>query len=105
MEAEALGAVFSHGEIAHAFEKEKKGLATWARREELDEGAMAARKRWKAVVEKREGADQWTKGQEYVRLWKAGVRPTYSAAMTEPIVPVVTAEQIAKSADYMQMQR
>ncbi|KAF8898942.1 mitochondrial ribosomal protein S25-domain-containing protein [Infundibulicybe gibba] len=102
LEAESLGAVFSRGEIAHAFEKEKKGLATWERREELDEGAMAARKRWKAIIDK-QGSTEWSKGQEYVRLWKEGVRPTYSPALTEPVEATpLSAEQISKSIDFMQ---
>ncbi|KAF8642011.1 hypothetical protein AX16_009732 [Volvariella volvacea WC 439] len=105
LEAETLGAVFSHTEIAHAFEKEKRLLSTWERREEMDEGAMAAKKRWKAIVERNDGNTQWSKGQEYVRLWKEGVRPTYSAALTEPVVSPSSAEQIAQSADYMQLRR
>ncbi|TFK77289.1 hypothetical protein BDN72DRAFT_735217, partial [Pluteus cervinus] len=83
LEAETLGAVFSRGEIAHSHEKEKRQLASWERREEMDEGAIAARKRWKAIVERPEANKEWTRGQEYVRLWKEGVRPTYSAALTE----------------------
>jgi len=107
LEAENLGAVFSPGEIAHAHEKEKRQLATWARREELDEGDIVARKRWKAIVEKQGGGvEEWTKGKEYVRLWKEGVRPTYSAALTEPVVPQTpSAGEITKNVDYMQVVR
>lgn len=85
MEAEALGAVFSPGELEQSFEKEKKALESWQQKEERDEGAMAARKRWKAIVEKREGQDQWTKGEQYVRLWKEGVRPDYSPILTQSL--------------------
>ncbi|KAG6821374.1 hypothetical protein H0H93_014171 [Arthromyces matolae] len=85
MEAEYLGAIFAKGEIEHSFDKEKRGLATFERREEFDEGVIAARKRWKAVVEKTEGLQGWSKGQEYVRLWKAGVRPTYAPRLTKPL--------------------
>jgi small subunit ribosomal protein S23 len=103
MEADAIGAVFAPGEIEHAFEKETKGLITWERKAELDEGAIAARKRWKAIVEKQDGVGQWTKGEKYVRLWREGVRPTYSPALTEPVtVDALSAEQIAESADFMQ---
>jgi small subunit ribosomal protein S23 len=106
IEAEAIGAVFTPGEIEHAFEKEKKGLVTWERRAELDEGAIAARKRWKAIVARQVGVGQWTKGEEYVRLWKEGVRPTYSPALTEPVtVDSLSAEHIAESADFMQTMR
>jgi small subunit ribosomal protein S23 len=102
MEAEHLGAVFGRGEIAHSFEKEKRGLASFERREELDEGAMAARKRWKAIVEKQHGSRQWTAGQEYVRLWKEGVRPNYAPMLTQPVTADRTPEEIAQSADFMQ---
>jgi len=85
LEAEAYGSVFGPTEIEQGFEKEKKGLETWERREELDEGAMAARKRWRAIVERQGGVGEWTKGQQYVRLWKEGIRPTYAPALTEPV--------------------
>ncbi|KAF8633006.1 hypothetical protein AX15_001603 [Amanita polypyramis BW_CC] len=86
MEAQYLGAVFVPTEIQHGFNKEVRNLDTWERREEFDEGAIAARKRWKASVERQDGVNQWTRGQEYVRLWKEGVRPSYAPALTEPIV-------------------
>ncbi|KAG5654725.1 hypothetical protein H0H81_007481 [Sphagnurus paluster] len=105
MEAEHLGAIFSRGEIEHGFEKEKKGLVTFERREELDEGAIAARKRWKAVVERNDGVKQWTKGEEYVRLWKEGVRPTYAPVLTKPLPAQPTTEDVAKSANFMQIRR
>jgi small subunit ribosomal protein S23 len=102
MEAEHLGAVFGRGEIAYSFEKEKRALATFERREELDEGAMAARKRWKAIVEKQPGGEEWTQGQEYVRLWKEGVRPNYAPQLTQPVVAAPTPDEVAESADFMQ---
>ena len=75
---------------------------TFERREELDEGAMAARKRWKAIVERQDGTKEWTKGEEYVRLWKEGVRPTYAPVLTEPLANTApTREQIARSADFL----
>jgi small subunit ribosomal protein S23 len=86
LEAEAYGAVFGPTEIDRGFEKEKGGIATWERREELDEGAIAARKRWKAIIDREGGVGEWTKGQEYVRLWKKGIRPTYAPALTEPAI-------------------
>ncbi|RDB29084.1 37S ribosomal protein S25, mitochondrial [Hypsizygus marmoreus] len=104
MEAEYLGGVFSRGEIAHAFEKEKKGLVTFERREELDEGAIAARKRWKAILDQQPGSSTWSKGEAYVRLWKEGVRPNYAPVLTQPVVEErLTAEQIAASADFVHL--
>ncbi|KAF7347623.1 37S ribosomal protein S25, mitochondrial [Mycena venus] len=56
LEAEALGAVFVRGEIEHAFEKEKRALATWERLDDIDEGSLAAaRKRWKMIAERHVG--------------------------------------------------
>lgn len=85
LEAEHLGAVFVRGEIEHAFEKEKRALATWERLDDIDEGSLAARKRWKMIAEKHVGESQWSKGVEYVKMWQAGNRVNYSPAMTSPI--------------------
>ncbi|KAG6832520.1 hypothetical protein H0H92_000149 [Tricholoma furcatifolium] len=102
LEADHLGAWFAPSEIEHSFEKEKRNLATFERREELDEGAMAARKRWKAIVERSEGGTEWTKGQEYVRLWKEGTRPAYAPLLTKPVEEkALTANDIATSMDFL----
>lgn len=87
-EAEALGSSFGPSEIEQANKMEKMSLATWERRAELDQGAIAARKRWKAIVDRQPGANQWTKGMEYVRLWKEGIRPTYMPSLTQTTMPV-----------------
>jgi small subunit ribosomal protein S23 len=85
-EAETLGSVFGPSEIEQAHEMEKRSLASWERQAELDEGAIAARKRWKAIVDRQPGANQWTKGVEYVRLWKEGIRPNYMPDhITKPV--------------------
>lgn len=86
-EAEALGSEFGLSEIERAHELEKRSIATWERQAELDEGAIAARKRWKAIVDKQPGANQWTKGVEYVRLWNEGIRPNYMPRSTESVEP------------------
>jgi small subunit ribosomal protein S23 len=106
MEAEAYGAKFPFTEIERNFLKEQKELEGWQRKDELDAGAIAARKRWKAIIE-REGrvGSEWSKGQEYVRLWKEGVRPSYAPSLTEPTNAEPTAEQIAETADFMGVQR
>lgn len=103
MESEQLGAVFVGTEIERGFEKERESLNTWQKQTELDEGELLARKRWKAIAEKHSGAVEWSKGQEYVRLWKEGVRPDYSPALTMPVLessPSVQAER-ASGADFM----
>jgi small subunit ribosomal protein S23 len=85
MEAEHYGSTFGRSENEISVELEQKALQTWSRKEEMDEGVLAARKRWKAIVEKNHGQNQWTKGQEYVRLWQEGIRPNYSPALTEAV--------------------
>ncbi|KAF8913048.1 mitochondrial ribosomal protein S25-domain-containing protein [Gymnopilus junonius] len=82
MEAEQLGSTFGNSEIENAFQREKRSLATWDRKEELDEGALAARKRWKAIVERQHGKGEWSKGVEYVKLWQEGSRPNYIPAIS-----------------------
>ncbi|KIY51214.1 hypothetical protein FISHEDRAFT_37386 [Fistulina hepatica ATCC 64428] len=80
LEADALGAVWGKSEIEHSFEKELKGLATWERLAEFDQGVIASRKRWKMIADKHEGAQKWTHGEEYTRERKEGVRPGYAPA-------------------------
>jgi len=84
-EAEQLGAVWQNSEIAHGFQKEIKSLATWERQSALDEGEMAARKRWRSIAMEHDEVREWSKGQEYVRLWKSGVTPKYAPALIEPL--------------------
>jgi hypothetical protein len=49
LEAEAYGGSFGQTEIERNFEREGKALQTWTRgASHLDEGEVAARKRWKA---------------------------------------------------------
>ncbi|KAJ7786568.1 mitochondrial ribosomal protein S25-domain-containing protein [Mycena metata] len=85
MEAEELGAVFVHGEIEHAFEKEKRALSTWEKLADVDEGSLAARKRWKMIAERHVGQTDWSRGVQYVKMWQAGNRVDYSPALTKPI--------------------
>ncbi|KAJ7170123.1 mitochondrial ribosomal protein S25-domain-containing protein [Mycena filopes] len=85
LEAEELGAVFAPGEIEHAFEKEKRALSTWEKLADVDEGSLAARKRWKMIAERHVGETNWSRGVQYVKMWQAGNRVNYSPAMTRPI--------------------
>jgi small subunit ribosomal protein S23 len=102
LEAEAHNAVFGRGEIERGVEVEMLGLSTWDRREELDEGAIAARKRWKAILDRSSRRGGWSKGQEYVRLWKAGVRPTYLPALEEePQAPVRRKSIMSEVSDFV----
>jgi len=85
MEAEHLGALFVRGEIEHAFEKEKRALATWDKLAEMDEGSLITRKRWKMIAEAHEGETNWSKGVEYVKMWQHGIRVNYAPALTKGI--------------------
>ncbi|KAL0071742.1 mitochondrial ribosomal small subunit component [Marasmius tenuissimus] len=84
LEADTLGGLFQPSETALGFEKELKSLATWERQAELDEGAIAARKRWRSIAQPHSESREWSVGQEYVRLWKEGNTPQYAPALTEP---------------------
>ncbi|KAJ7492377.1 mitochondrial ribosomal protein S25-domain-containing protein [Mycena latifolia] len=85
MEAQELGATFVRGEIEHAFEKEKRAVATWEKLEELDEAQLTARKRWKMIAEGHVGETDWSRGVQYVKMWRAGIRVNYSPALTNPV--------------------
>lgn len=84
-EAETFGAIFENTEIENMFEKEKKALESWKQEEEADEGAIVAKKRWKAIVERNIGESEWTKGEEYVRLWKENIKAEFAPALTQPV--------------------
>ena len=107
----AYGAHFGPSATAQGFEVENKVLeANELRAERLDDSARLARSRWRMVTlgnraeqEDSSGggvgnadsaADRkaWSRGEEYVRLWKEGVRPDYSPALTESIAPVDPAD-------------
>lgn len=105
LEAEYYGAEFGPTETEQGFNKELEALKTWHVDERYDQNAIAARKRWKAVVEREQPPVPWTAGQEYVRLWREGVRPSYSPALTEPvsITPAGLSSSVAADSDFMQV--
>ncbi|KXN86773.1 37S ribosomal protein S25, mitochondrial [Leucoagaricus sp. SymC.cos] len=86
LEAETFGSVFENTEIEKIFEKEKKALESWKQEEQMDESALIAKKRWKAIVERNIGESEWTKGEEYVRLWKENIKAEYVPEITQPVV-------------------
>lgn len=110
LEIEHLGISLGPSQVERTFEKEQKALDSWARSDEINAGENAARKRWKAIVEREGPPGSWTRGQEYVRLWQEGIRPTYSPLLKEPKItprPVIpekvplTREQLLSAADFM----
>lgn len=82
-EARTYGATFGLSETQLNFRKEISALKTWQYNEETDEGAAAARKRWKAIADRVDDPGTWSQGQQYVRQWKKGIRPSYTS-MTAP---------------------
>ena len=115
LEAVAYGAKFGPSATERGYEAENRVLeANELRTERLDDSARLARSRWRMVPlgsgagdaatsdggEDAHNRNAWSRGEEYVRLWKEGVRPDYSPALTEPISPPSKFD-MAASADYM----
>ncbi|KAF8506614.1 mitochondrial ribosomal protein S25-domain-containing protein [Russula emetica] len=92
--ASAYGAYFGPSATAQGFEVENRVLdANELRTERLDDSARLARNRWRMVTLGNRGEESaWSRGEEYVRLWKEGVRPDYSPALTESVAPVDSAD-------------
>lgn len=77
MEAESYGTVFP-SEIDRTFEKEDKVYKSVERKKTLDESALRARKRWRAILNIDSGmGNTWSRGQEYIKRQKDGVRPSH----------------------------
>jgi len=77
-EAEYFGAEFGSRQTDDSFQRELAELKTWGAEQMLDDAAaLAARKRWRATPPKMSEEGVWTRGEEYIRLWQAGIRPNY----------------------------
>ncbi|KAI9444727.1 mitochondrial ribosomal protein S25-domain-containing protein [Lactarius indigo] len=90
----AHGARFGPSATARGFAAESAVLEADERRSErLDDSTRLARRRWRMVPlgtgssSSSSSGGEWSRGEEYVRLWREGVRPDYSPALTEPIDP------------------
>lgn len=83
-EAEHNGVEFGPSQVDIQFEKEEKAYDTFRTYKGDSAGAVSEQKRWKAVIESPGPTPRWTKGQEYTRLWKKGVRPVYAPVLEEP---------------------
>lgn len=80
-EASAFGAKFGQRQTEFSFERELAELKSWGTQQDMDDAALsAARKRWRASQPKLGETGSWSRGQEYVRLWQAGIRPNYIPA-------------------------
>ncbi|KAH9081568.1 mitochondrial ribosomal protein S25-domain-containing protein [Lactarius deliciosus] len=96
----AHGARFGPSATARGFAAEGAVLEADERRSErLDDSTRLARRRWRMVPlgngsSSNSSGGDWSRGEEYVRLWREGVRPDYSPALTEPIEPTVSTDFI-----------
>lgn len=100
-EAQAYGGVFKAGELEKGFLREQEYLKSWEQRQYTEQESMEARKRWKAIIERNENK-YFTRGAEYVRLWREGIRPDYSPALSAPVeAPAAPAEL---GADFLNVQ-
>ncbi|RPD82319.1 hypothetical protein L226DRAFT_556191 [Lentinus tigrinus ALCF2SS1-7] len=109
-EAEQLGMEFGPSQVEITFAKEEKAFHTLREDGAQSQAAETERKRWKAAVEREGPPEQWTRGQEYTRLWKEGVRPVYAPVFVEPEIkpegleqPEQDAQRVAASSDYMRI--
>ncbi|KAI0314770.1 mitochondrial ribosomal protein S25-domain-containing protein [Amylostereum chailletii] len=100
-EAEAYGAVFGPSAIESGFAMESKVLTeNQMKSEQIDQRELVARKRWRLIAQRSGPQGEWSKGQEYVRLWKEGVRPDYTH-ITQPLSTEITLEQRLQAVDDM----
>ncbi|KAI0308290.1 mitochondrial ribosomal protein S25-domain-containing protein [Multifurca ochricompacta] len=89
-EAAAYGANFGPSATAQGYEAESRVLeANELKSERMDDSARLARRRWRmtALGTADANRNEWSRGENYVRLWKEGVRPDYAPALTEPVTP------------------
>ena len=100
-EARAYGGVFRANELEKGFLREQEYLKSWEQRQYTEQESMEARKRWRAIIE-RSGNTEFTRGEEYVRLWKEGIRPDYSPALSAPAETVPEPE--IEPVDFMNVQ-
>lgn len=101
-EAEAYGAVFEPTETEKAFAEEEEQLRSWESNAASEQQSLEARKRWKAVIDKSGNEGSWTRGEEYVRLWKEGIRPNYMPFLT-PTEQLDSTEKVEDASDPMQL--
>ncbi|OCH94730.1 hypothetical protein OBBRIDRAFT_884516 [Obba rivulosa] len=97
-EAEHYGVEFGPSQVEINYAKEEESLDSWSSQGRTV-GEQAAQKRWKMVAENTGYGAKWSRGQEYVRLWKEGVRPSYAPQILQPTITSagltnVTSEQL-----------
>ncbi|KAI5124153.1 hypothetical protein M0805_000963 [Coniferiporia weirii] len=105
-EAAHYGTVFKPGPIERGFSQERENLKSWEQKKYTEAESMEARKRWRMQVERTGHVGTWTKGEEYVRLWKDGIRPDYSPALAASIenIPRLANEPDLFENDYIALE-
>jgi len=87
-EAERYGAHFGLREADLNFRKETAALRSWSTQDHEDNiEAALARKRWRAVPLQTSPPYSWSRGEDYVRLWRSGIRPTYTLDQSQLVAP------------------
>jgi small subunit ribosomal protein S23 len=105
-EAESYGARFGRTPIEEGFRAESAILRRNERRQlEADNEERIALKRWRANVGPAGPAGEWSKGREYVRLWREGVRPDYARSLTAALDEASHGTSAAAQIDAMGMSR
>lgn len=112
MEAEAYGMVFP-SEVDRTFEKEDVAYKAPERKRALDEGALLARKRWRAILNIDSGmGNTWSKGHEYAKRQEQGERPKHmftaeslpsSSIPEDAKVPTGNSQNATASADFLRI--
>ena len=77
-EAEYYGAKFGPGPIERGLQFEQENLQTWTKEAGEIQQAALSNKRWRTSVERPKEECIWSRGKEYVRLWKEGNKPDTS---------------------------
>ena len=86
LEAEHYGIQFGPSLSEKTFEEEEKALTSWQKGVQADAMENAARKRWRMIPEKVGTPGAWTKGEEYVRQWQEGIRPSYAPSLASTVI-------------------
>ena len=76
--------MFGPSAVQATFALEERNFESWKKTHETDMAESTARKRWHMIAKNVGMREAWSNGQDYVRLWQEGIRPTYSPALTEP---------------------
>lgn len=103
-EAEVYGAEFDLLEIEKQYQKEEENLSSWDSQDQLDENTLRARKRWRSIIESPKGDNDWTKGQEYVRLWKERIRSSTVLGSTSQFPQADSILQDSEAASALELQ-